>query len=198
MQIAGKTGTSQVRIITAAERHGEGIGLVRIAPSALGTVRELTDKLLSEAGNERPQMSALFEELEGLAGRGIDALVASVGLFVSDDPALLLCGAGFVVCLLVVAARAIRPGLVTERVFVLAAAAAGPAAFVRHEENGMLVPVDDAAALTQALRQVLDRPALRAALCAGGRATYEAQFTRSAVTRQMHALYEKILAEPCG
>ncbi len=81
---------------------------------------------------------------------------------------------------------------------LVAAAAAGPAAFVRHEENGMLVPVDDAAALTQALRQVLDRPALRAALCAGGRATYEAQFTRSAVTRQMHALYEKILAEPRG
>ena len=81
---------------------------------------------------------------------------------------------------------------------LVAAAAAGPAAFVRHEVNGMLVPVDDAVALAGALRQVLDHPALRASLCAGGRATFEAQFTRPAVTRQMQALYEKILAEPQG
>ncbi len=78
---------------------------------------------------------------------------------------------------------------------LVAAAAAGPAAFVRHQENGMLVPIDDATALAQAVRQVLEQPGLRAALCTGGRAAYEAQFTRVAVVRQMQALYEKILAE---
>lgn len=49
--------------IPPGERHGEWIGLVRIAPSALGTVRELTDKLVAEAGPGRPSMPALFEEL---------------------------------------------------------------------------------------------------------------------------------------
>ncbi|MEQ1892624.1 MAG: phosphoenolpyruvate mutase [Planctomycetota bacterium] len=49
--------------LAPAERHGEWIGLVRIAPTALGTVRELTDKLVAEAGPARPAMSALFEEL---------------------------------------------------------------------------------------------------------------------------------------
>ena len=49
--------------IPPSERHGEWIGLVRIAPSALGTVRELTDKLVAEAGPGRPAMSALFEVL---------------------------------------------------------------------------------------------------------------------------------------
>lgn len=77
---------------------------------------------------------------------------------------------------------------------LVAAAAAGPAAFVRHEENGMLVAVDDATALQQAIRNVLDRPALRATISTGGRATYEAQFTRPAVTQQLRSVYEKILA----
>lgn len=77
---------------------------------------------------------------------------------------------------------------------LVAAAAAGPAAFVRHEANGMLVAVDDATALGQAIRNVLDRPALRATIIAGGRATYEAQFTRPAVMRQLRGVYEKILA----
>jgi phosphoenolpyruvate phosphomutase len=49
--------------IALEERHGEWIGLVRIAPSALGTVRELTDALLARPGSARPQMSALLEEL---------------------------------------------------------------------------------------------------------------------------------------
>jgi len=78
---------------------------------------------------------------------------------------------------------------------LVAAAAAGPAAFVRDGENGLLVPVDDAVALAAALRRVQQDAALRARLIAGGQTSYQAQFTRPAVTRQMMGLYQKIIAE---
>ncbi|MEJ0061718.1 MAG: glycosyltransferase [Alphaproteobacteria bacterium] len=75
---------------------------------------------------------------------------------------------------------------------LVAADAAGPAAFVRDGENGMLVPKGDAPALAAALRKVLDLPALRERICRGGRETYEAQFTRAAVTRRMMDVYREI------
>ncbi len=78
---------------------------------------------------------------------------------------------------------------------LVAAAAAGPAAYVRNGENGMLVAVDDARALASAIAQVAGDGALKAHIVAGGRATYEAQFTRPAVVQQMRSLYERIIAQ---
>lgn len=77
---------------------------------------------------------------------------------------------------------------------LVAAAAAGPAAFVKSGENGLLVPVSDAPALAAAIRQLQADQGLRQKIVAGGRATYEAQFTRPAVTAQMHTLYRQIIA----
>lgn len=77
---------------------------------------------------------------------------------------------------------------------LVAAAAAGPAAFVRDGVNGMLAPIDDVEKLTDAVRRVLDDGALRARLCSGGQAAYEAQFTRAAVVQRMRAVYAQILA----
>ncbi len=77
---------------------------------------------------------------------------------------------------------------------LIAAAAAGPAAFVKTGENGLLVPVSDAKALAAAIRQLQADAALRQKLIAGGQATYAAQFTRTAVTAQMHTLYRQIIA----
>lgn len=77
---------------------------------------------------------------------------------------------------------------------LVAAAAAGPAAFVKNGANGLLVPVSDARALATAIRQVQTDPTLRQQIIAGGQQTYEAQFTRPAVTQQMIALYQQIIA----
>jgi glycosyltransferase involved in cell wall biosynthesis len=77
---------------------------------------------------------------------------------------------------------------------LVAAAAAGPAAFVRHGENGLLVPVNDGAALAVAIQQVQKDAVLRARIINGGDASYQAQFTRPAVVQQMFALYQQIIA----
>lgn len=77
---------------------------------------------------------------------------------------------------------------------LVAAAAAGPAAFVKSGENGLLVPVSDAAALAAAIRELRSEPDLRQKIVDGGRTAYENQFTRPAVTAQLHQLYRQIIA----
>lgn len=77
---------------------------------------------------------------------------------------------------------------------LVAAAAAGPAAFVQNGENGLLVPVNDPKALAQAIRSLRDDAVLRARLAQGGLTSYQAQFTRLAVTTRMLEVYRQVLA----
>ena len=81
---------------------------------------------------------------------------------------------------------------------LVAAASQGPAALIGDGDNGLLVPVDNAPALAAAVRRLLDDPGLAARLIERGRADYQRQFTREAVTRRMIALYTAILAERIG
>ncbi len=75
---------------------------------------------------------------------------------------------------------------------LVAADAAGPAAYVETEVSGLLVPKNDPAALATALRRVIGDPALAARLVAGGRAAYEATFTKAAFVRDSLDLYGRI------
>ncbi len=77
---------------------------------------------------------------------------------------------------------------------LVAADAAGPAAYVRDGINGLLVVKDDVAALANAMARVISDTALAARLVAGGRATYEATFTKAAFQRDSIAFYEKVIA----
>jgi glycosyltransferase involved in cell wall biosynthesis len=72
----------------------------------------------------------------------------------------------------------------------------GPRLHIRDRENGMLVPVDDPAALAAAVTAVLSDPGLRARIVANGRAEYAAHFTREAVTRQWLDYYRSLLRQP--
>ena len=76
---------------------------------------------------------------------------------------------------------------------LVAAASQGPAALVEDGANGLLVPIDDAAALALAIRRLNSDAALEARLIERGRADYQNGFTREAVTRRMIALYTEIV-----
>ena len=64
---------------------------------------------------------------------------------------------------------------------VVAAAAAGPSELLAAGHDGMLVPIEDPAALADAIRAVLDDPRHAAMLAQNGRARYEADFAEAPV-----------------
>ena len=64
------------------------------------------------------------------------------------------------------------------------AASAGPAALIRSEENGLLVPVDDSTLLGEAIGRVLADRDLARRLASAGEAAYQAEFTEGAVVRR--------------
>ena len=75
---------------------------------------------------------------------------------------------------------------------VVAAAAVGPASLIQEEISGLLVPVDNADALAAALNRVMCNAALRTQLADGGRAAFEAEFTKEAVVQHYRDLFAKV------
>ncbi|MBV8536241.1 MAG: glycosyltransferase [Alphaproteobacteria bacterium] len=72
---------------------------------------------------------------------------------------------------------------------VVVAASKGPLGLVRNEDTGLVVALEDEAALALALRRVLEDKALAAGLAARGHTEYQARFGKEAVT----ALYRDFL-----
>ena len=72
---------------------------------------------------------------------------------------------------------------------VVAAASQGPAALIEDGSDGLLVPIDDAAALAAGVRRVLDEPMLRSGLIQTGAERVEAEFSEAAVVAQWRALF---------
>ncbi len=85
-----------------------------------------------------------------------------------------------------------------QRTPLVAAAAAGPAAYVRDGEDGLLVPTDDAPALAAAIGRVIDEPALAACLVEGGWRRYQDEFTEAACVARYLQLFQRLLAERAG
>lgn len=77
---------------------------------------------------------------------------------------------------------------------LVAADAAGPAAYVKAGENGLLVPKDDVSAFREAIRRVIEEDGLAEKLVAGGTQTYRATFTKEAFQRDSLAFYETVIA----
>jgi glycosyltransferase involved in cell wall biosynthesis len=65
---------------------------------------------------------------------------------------------------------------------------------VRHGENGLLVPYNDAAALARAVLLLLSQPALRQRLLQGGRDTLDTQYNEGRLVAAMESLYRRVLA----
>lgn len=75
---------------------------------------------------------------------------------------------------------------------VVAAAGKGPAALIEHEENGLLVPIDDAPALAAAMARVIGERDLRAGLVAAGRAAFEEAYTEKAVVARYLDFFDRV------
>ncbi len=146
---------------------------------AIEALRRLPHAYLWIAG-EGP----LRGELEALAARrGVAARVRFLGW--RDDTAALFAAAD--VC--VYPSRSEPLGNVileawAHGVALVAAASAGPSELIEDGVNGVLVPIDDAAALAAAIARVIAEPALASRLADAGRAAYEAGYTERAVVRQ--------------
>jgi glycosyltransferase involved in cell wall biosynthesis len=77
---------------------------------------------------------------------------------------------------------------------VVAARAEGPGEVIRDGIDGVLVPVDDVAAMADAIRAVLADSVRAAALGAAGRARYEAEFSETGVLAIWHAYFNTLKA----
>ena len=77
---------------------------------------------------------------------------------------------------------------------VVASAVGSVPEAVREGETGLLVPPDDEAALTAALRRLLAEPSVRLRLGERGRALARERFTAAAMARSFERLYEEILS----
>ena len=72
---------------------------------------------------------------------------------------------------------------------VIAAASQGPAALIRDGEDGLLVPVDEAQALAEAIGRLIADPMLCIRLVQNGAERVEAQFSPAAVVAQWRRLF---------
>lgn len=77
---------------------------------------------------------------------------------------------------------------------VIATETQGPGVLIDHMESGVLVPVDDAQTLGQAMDYVLNEDGLRGRLARNGRNRYESDFTEELVVRKYLDFFEKITA----
>ena len=78
---------------------------------------------------------------------------------------------------------------------LVAAASAGPAAYVRDGEDGLLVPIDDANALAAAIGRTIDEPDLAARLVEAGWRRYQAEFTEDACVARYLELFKTLLTK---
>lgn len=122
---------------------------------------------------------------------GLDQRVRFVGW--QTDPAAHYAAADLIVC----PSRVEPLGNVVVEAWaqskpIVAAAARGPAFLIDDHVSGLLVPPDDASALAAAIARVLESDDLRAALAAGGRGRYEAEFTETRVVAQYRSFFELV------
>ncbi len=153
----------------------------------ISALTDVPDAFLWIAGSG-PEETALKTQArrEGVADR-----VRFLGW--RDDPAALYAAADVFVC----PSRHEPLGNVVIEAWargvpVVACDAAGPKALIADGDTGLLVPVDDAKSLAEAISRVIERPELAAVLAAGGRAAYEADFTEDAVVDRYLEFFNRI------
>lgn len=75
---------------------------------------------------------------------------------------------------------------------VVAADSQGPGALIRHGEDGVLVPVDEAEPLADGIKAVLADPMMRIRLIQNGHARVENEFSKDAVVAEWRSLFSRL------
>jgi glycosyltransferase involved in cell wall biosynthesis len=75
---------------------------------------------------------------------------------------------------------------------LIVAASQGPKSVVTNGHDGLVVPVDDVAALVDAIRNVLSDTQLARRLVVNGRNTYDRQYSQEAVVKTYVELYQRL------
>lgn len=75
---------------------------------------------------------------------------------------------------------------------VIATDSLGPGTLIKQNETGILVPVDDAAALGRSIKHLAENPTLRERLAENGYAAYQAGHTEEAVVDQYIKFFQSI------
>ena len=78
---------------------------------------------------------------------------------------------------------------------VVAAASPGPRHVIEAETSGLLVPVEDEAALAAAIGRVIDDRALARHLVAGGKRRLAERFSETATVAAYRAYFERVARE---
>ena len=156
----------------------------------LAALSELPDSTLWLAGSG-PEEAALKA---CAAACGVEKRVRFLGW--RDDVAALFAAADVFVC----PSRHEPLGNVVVEAWahgvpVVATASAGPRELIEDETSGLLVPIDDAAALAAGVRRVLGDDDLRGQLIAAGTAAFDAGFTEAAVVERYRAFFDAIAGE---
>jgi glycosyltransferase involved in cell wall biosynthesis len=81
---------------------------------------------------------------------------------------------------------------------VIASRVGGLPEVVRHEENGLLIPVGDAAALAQSLTRVLEAPAWAKSLGDQARQDIQTHYSLDRLGREINAIYEELVEKKFG
>lgn len=76
---------------------------------------------------------------------------------------------------------------------IIAAAAKGPSALIKHGENGLLIPIDDAPALAAAIKQVINNRNFSQHIVNAGYATYETTYTEAKIVEQYLDFYQTLI-----
>ncbi len=76
---------------------------------------------------------------------------------------------------------------------LIAAKAAGPNAYVSHEENGLLVEIDDVTDLANSINRLINDSALQNKLVTNGLRNYQENFTKDIFKKNVMELYQELL-----
>lgn len=76
---------------------------------------------------------------------------------------------------------------------IIAAASQGPKEYMKHEQNGLLMEIDDTAALSEYMNRFLNDKELCERVIKGGQETFQERFTEDAVVEEYMKLYNALL-----